>query len=269
MMAVPLAEALDEHIYGGKAVQLGAAVRGGLPVPPGLALGYEFVDAVCRRDPQTRATLDTLRAGLGGPVAVRSSAIGEDSASASFAGQHATVLDVGHVADAVETVWRSASTESAMAYRQRVGATGPVRMGAVVQRLVAADVAGVLFTRHPVTGADELLIEASLGLGESVVQGLVVPDQFRVDRSGAVLSRRPGSKDTTLRVSSDGEIRRERVPPELVETLCLTDANLRSLFDLVALCERVYGATPHDIEWAIERGELYLLQRRPVTGSTG
>jgi len=271
VIAAPLADARDERTFGGKAVQLGAAIRAGLPVPDGVALAADLVEAVARGDRAARATLGEVGDRLAGPLAVRSSAIGEDSDAASFAGQHATVLNVhgvGATARAVEAVWRSGWSESAGAYRRRVGAAGPVRMGVVVQQLVAADVAGVLFTRNPITGADELVIEASWGLGEAVVQGLVVPDLYRVARSGEVIERRPGAKTVAVRRLAGGGTRAETVEPGLVERLCLADAHLRALFHIALGCAEVFGPGPHDIEWAFEAGAPYLLQRRPIAATT-
>ncbi len=270
MTAVPLADARDERAYGGKAVQLGAGIRAGLPVPEGFALAAELVEAVARGDQAARADVGAVFSRLTGPLAVRSSAVGEDSAAASFAGQHATFLNVSGVqavTEAVEAVWRSAWSESALAYRRRVGAEGQVRIGAVVQQLVAADVAGVLFTHNPVTGADELVVEASWGLGEAIVQGLVIPDRYRIGRGGDVLERTAGSKEVAVRLQADGDTRHEPVERELVEELCLAVAELRALHELAARCDDVFGSGPHDIEWAFEAGALYLLQRRPVTGS--
>lgn len=271
MTAVPLADARDERTFGGKAVQLGAGIRAGLHVPDGFALAAELVDAIARSNEAALADVGAVCSRLIGPLAVRSSAVGEDSVAASFAGQHATFLNVRGVAavvEAVGAVWRSASSESALAYRRRVGAEGDVRIGVVVQKLVAADVAGVVFTCNPVTGADELVIEASWGLGEAIVQGLVVPDLYRVARSGEVLARTAGSKEVAVRLLADGDTDREPVEPRLVETLCLADTELRALFELASRCKDVFGPGPHDIEWAFESGALYLLQRRPVTAST-
>jgi pyruvate,water dikinase len=236
-------------------------------VPEGYALDTTVVDALARGDDEALAVVHQLAGALAGPVAVRSSAAGEDSAAASFAGQHATVLNVqgAAIAAAVRTVWDSARSESALGYRRRVGAEGPVRIGVVVQRLVDADVAGVLFSRNPMTGADELVIEASWGLGEAIVQGLVIPDFFRVDRSGAVVERRAGSKHIAIRRNAGGDTKREPVAPELIERLCLADAELDALCGLVSRCDEVFEAGPHDIEWAFESGTLALLQRRPVT----
>lgn len=267
MISVALVDARDEQMFGGKAVQLGVALRAGLPVPHGFALSADLVEGVARGDGAARATLDALGAGLTGALAVRSSAIGEDSAAASFAGQHATRLNV-HGPDAtvqaVEAVWRSAWTESALAYRQRVGVEGPIRIGVVVQRLVAADVAGVLFTRNPITGAHELVIEASWGLGEAVVQGLVAPDLYRVAPTGQAIERRAGTKKVAVRRLKNGGTRTEPVEPALVRRLCLDDDHLQALAEVARRCDEVFGPGPHDVEWAFESGAPYLLQRRSV-----
>lgn len=270
MTAVPLAEARDERAFGGKAVQLGAAIRAGLPVPDGVALSADLVEAVARGDRAARVALDAVGDRLAGPLAVRSSAIGEDSDVASFAGQHATLLNVhgaAATASAVEAVWCSAWSESALAYRRRIGVEGPVRMGVVVQTLVAADVAGVLFTRNPITGADELVIEASWGLGEAVVQGLVVPDLYRVARTGAVIERRSGAKTVAVRRLAGGGTCAEPVAPGLAGRPCLADAHLRALSRVALGCDEVFGRGPHDIEWAFQAGAPYLLQRRPIAAT--
>ena len=269
MRLVALADAGDAEAFGGKAAQLAAALRAGLPVPDGVALGHGFVEAVARDVGDARARLEAACAGLAGPFAVRSSAIGEDGAAASFAGQHATLLNVQRVADAVAEVWRSAFADSAMAYRQRVGAEGPVRMGVVVQRLVAADAAGVMFTRNPITRADELVIEAGWGLGEAVVQGMIVPDFFRLSRAGEVLEARAGHKPIAIRRRPEGETVEVAVAAELVEALCLTEAQLAGLAGLAARCDAAFGAVAHDIEWAVEGDALFLLHRRPVTAMGG
>jgi pyruvate,water dikinase len=270
MSAVPLVEARDERAFGGKAVQLGAGIRAGLPVPDGFALSADLVEAVALGDKEARARLAAICAGLTGPLAVRSSAVGEDSAGASFAGQHATFLNVVGVqatTEAVEAVWRSASSQSTLSYRRRVGADGPVLIGVAIQNLVAADVAGVMFTCNPVTGADELVVEASWGLGEAIVQGLVIPDRYRIARGGDVLEQAAGFKTLAVRQHADGGTRHEPVEGELVERLCLAVAELQTLQELAVLCDDVFDSGPHDIEWAFEAGALYLLQRRPVTTS--
>jgi len=265
--AVPLAEARDETEFGGKAVQLGVAVRAGLPVPPGAALAAEFVDAVAAGDPTAAAELETLTARVAWPVAVRSSAIGEDSADASFAGQHLTQLNVrdpAGLAEAVAAGWASARSEAALAYRARLGIDGQPRTGVVVQALLDPAVAGVLFTRNPLNGADERVIEASWGLGEAVVAGSVIPDRFRIARDGTVLERTPGWKTVALRPSADGGTVEEPVAANLVEQLCLDDRRLAELHALASRCEHVFG-NGRDLEWAFAGQTLYLLQCRAVT----
>jgi pyruvate, water dikinase len=263
---LPLADAADPAAFGGKAVALGAAVRAGLPVPTGVALSVDVVEAVVRADPHVVAALHGVCED-GGPRAVRSSAIGEDAADASFAGAHCTVLgvcDANAVAAAVRRVHASADAPAARAYRARLG-LGPPRMGAVVQELVPSEVAGVLFTRNPVTGAAERVIEASWGLGEAVVAGLVVPDRYRLDVRGRVLERSRGEKDVALRAGPAGA-REIPVDPTDVHALCLDDAQLAALHVLAQACDDVYGTPDHDIEFAFHAGAVFLLQRRPITG---
>jgi pyruvate,water dikinase len=138
-------------------------------------------------------------------------------------------------------------------------------MGVVVQRMVDAEVAGVLFTRNPLTGADELVIEASWGLGEAVVAGLVTPDHVRADLDGRILHCAVGEKDLAIRLTTTGATVETAVPPELVEAPCIGAEQVRALHRLVRACDRVYADTAHDIEFAFAAGRLYLLQRRPIT----
>ena len=264
----PLREAFDLAAFGGKAVQLGEALRAGLPVPDGYALSAEEVDLIVAGDASAIAELDRIAAMLSGPVAVRSSAVGEDSAGASFAGQHATVLHVepntAAIAAAARTVWESGRTESALAYRRKLGVDGLPRVGVAIQQMVDSDCAGVLFSRDPLSGEDVRVIEAAWGLGEAVVAGLVTPDRFRVLRDGRIEERSPGFKDLLIRRSAEGGTEEVPVAEEKVEALCLDDSQLLALHGLATRCEAAYSGE-QDIEWAFADGELYLLQRRPIT----
>ena len=200
-------------------------------------------------------------------MAVRSSAVDEDGADASFAGQHLTLLNVPSVDDlsaAIRQIWWSANSDSVSPYRKRVGLFDRPSVGVVVQSLLAPDSAGVMFTQNPVNGADERIIEAAWGLGEVVVAGRVIPDTFRLDRSGEVLERTPGVKKVAIRAVPDGGTVEEEVAPELVESLCLDDDQLADLNALATLCEEIYGRS-RDIEWAYADGRIYLLQCRAVT----
>ncbi len=264
---VPFARARETALYGSKAVGLGEAAREGLPVPPGVALSGDLVEAVASSDERAMAKLAKAIAPLQPPFAVRSSAVDEDGAAASFAGQHLTMLNVHSATDvpsAVRDVWWSANSDSAITYRQRVGLFTRPSVGVVVQTLLNPDVAGVMFTENPVSGADERLIEASWGLGEAVVAGLVVPDDFRLDRSGRVLERKAGRKRIAVRSLPTGGTIEEQVPPAKMTELCLNDAQLAALSELALRCEQVYGPR-RDIEWAFQGGTLYLLQCRAVT----
>jgi pyruvate,water dikinase len=268
---VPLVEARDESIYGSKAVGLGEAAREGLPLPPGVALSGDIVEAVASGEADAIEEVVRLARDLPVPLAVRSSAVDEDGADASFAGQHMTLLNVTStdaINDAVREVWWSANSDSAITYRQRVGLFRRPSVGVVVQSLLDPDSAGVMFTRNPVTGADELMIEASWGLGEAVVSGIVIPDNFRVARSGEVLDRTPGLKRIRIRSLPEGGTREEDVPAELAEQLCLDDDELAQLSALADRCEEVYGKG-RDIEFAFAGGSLYLLQCRAVTVAGG
>ncbi len=138
------------------------------------------------------------------------------------------------------------------------------RVGVVVQRMIEPECAGVMFTRHPMTGADMRVIEAAWGLGEAVVAGLVVPDHFTLGAGGEVLQRKIGVKDIALRSSPSGGTVEERVAADLVESTCLQDRHLSRLHELATRCEAHFGPGL-DIEWAIALDELYLLQCRAMT----
>jgi pyruvate,water dikinase len=264
---LPLREVADTSVFGSKAVGLGEAVRAGLPVPDGFALSGPTVEQVAAGDDDAIAAVTGTVRPLGGPFAVRSSAVDEDGADASFAGQHVTLLNVPTVdalPPALGEIWWSANSDSAISYRKRVGLFTRPSVAVVVQLLLDPDTAGVMFTRNPVNGADERMIEASLGLGEAVVAGLVIPDSYRLDRDGNVLETRPGLKRIAIRRREGGGTDEVEVPAAETEKPCLSDADLAALNELATLCEEVYGPA-RDIEWAIADGTLYLLQCRAVT----
>jgi pyruvate,water dikinase len=264
---VPLTEVADTAIFGSKAVGLGQALRDGLPVPPGVALSGAIVEAVAGEHEEAIEQVTGAVRAFGGPFAVRSSAVDEDGADASFAGQHLTLLNVpsaDELPKALRDIWWSANSDSAITYRKRVGLFTRPSVAVVVQVLLQPEAAGVRFTQNPITGADERMIEASWGLGEAVVAGMVIPDSYRVDRSGEVLERRAGLKRIAIRGVPGGGTVEDEVPAELTEALCLDDAQLAELNALALRCEQVYGPA-RDIEWAVADGRLYLLQCRAVT----
>ncbi len=264
---VPLAEARDERVFGSKAVGLGQAARAKLPVPPGVALAGPVVEAVAAGDRRAAGRVARSTRSLPRPLAARSSCVDEDGAEASFAGQHLTLLNILSPADlnaALRDIWWSANSDSAITYRQRVGLMSRPSVGVVVQTLLDPEVAGVMFTRNPVTGADERVIEASWGLGESVVAARVIPDTYRLSGSGQILERTAGVKRLAIRRQPAGGTCEAEVEPERVEALCLGDDQLGRLHGLATRCEEAYGPG-RDIEWAFAAGELYLLQCRAIT----
>ncbi|HEX2181549.1 MAG TPA: PEP/pyruvate-binding domain-containing protein [Rubrobacteraceae bacterium] len=216
------------------------------------------------------AVAEAYRAlGDGAPVAVRSSATAEDLPTASFAGQQDTYLNVvgeEPLIEAVRRCWASLWTDRAVSYRATNGIDPrSVHLAVAVQRMVEAEVAGVMFTADPVTGRRRRsVIDANPGLGEAVVSGAVNPDHFVVDtRSGDILERRPGDKRVAIRAQRGGGTR--RVELEEGEEPSLTDAQIRALAELGARVEAHYGE-PQDTEWAIDvGGKLWLLQARPIT----
>ncbi len=204
-------------------------------------------------------------------VAVRSSANAEDLPGLSFAGQQETYLNVSGpeaLLEAVRNCWASLWTAQAISYRNEMGIeSDAVAMAVVVQIMVPADVAGILFTANPATGErGEMIVNASFGLGEAVVGGQVTPDTFIVDRS--TLTAREtmigtkeqkivsdGSQGTRLVDVDEGERDASSMPDEL----------LTELAELAAGVEEHFDGQPQDIEWAVADGKLWLLQSRPIT----
>ena len=202
-------------------------------------------------------------------VAVRSSATAEDLASASFAGQQESYLNVvgmEALAGAVTDCWASLWTARAMAYRAREG-IGPdaVRLAVVVQRMVDAEAAGVMFTANPANGRrDQLVISAAWGLGESVVSGTVSTDDVVVEAgTGRVLSRRTADKEV-MTVYADHGTREQPVPAGRRREPVLDDGAAAGLAGYGTRIAEHFGA-PQDIEWARAGGEFFILQSRPVT----
>jgi pyruvate,water dikinase len=256
----------DVGLAGGKGASLAAMTAAGLPVPPGFVIAASVLErsvdagrlrelalagahaeaqALVLRARPPRDAISAAYAGLGGGrVAVRSSATAEDSEAASFAGQQETYLGVEgdeQVCARVVDCWASFFSERALFYRGHKGSLEDLGMAVVVQAMVEADKAGVVFTVDPVQRRrDRMIVEAAFGLGEQVVSGEVTPDHYVVDR--------------------DGEVKRER----LASAGVLTRDELRELAGLGRRLEEHFGS-PQDIEWAIVGGQVYLLQSRPVT----
>jgi pyruvate, water dikinase len=254
----------DEPVFGGKSVGLGELIAAGIVVPPGFAVAATAVRPTVEES--LRAEISERYEALGEPpVAVRSSAVGEDSAGASFAGQQETYLWVSgadQVCDAVRDCWASLHSREAIAYRARMGGPEEPAMGVAVQVMVDAEVSGVMFTCNPVSGdPSTVAVNASWGLGTAVVGGEVTPDEYRVSKvTGEVLHRTIGPK--LVEYTGKG---RSDVPAERREAACLDEAQLGVLLEVARRVERRFGCH-QDIEWALARdGSQFVLQSRPVT----
>ena len=209
---------------------------------------------------------------LGGvPVAVRSSALGEDSADHSFAGQHDSLLnqrDEDEVVTAVGACWASAFTARALAYRRMMGADLTLdlfRMGVVVQEMVPGEVSGVAFSAHPVTGdRDQVLISAVYGLGGGVVSGELEADSFTVHRRTGHVHAELAVKAEQVTVAEGCGTTTVSVDEETARAACLTDDQARRVADLVVRLQAVDGVG-QDVEWTLAGDDLVLLQSRPIT----
>ncbi len=289
----------DLATVGGKGASLATLTRAGLPVPPGFhvttaayrrfvahhdlqdrivaAAGTGDADAIAalfadHEVPDELATpIRAAYTALGAPaVAVRSSATAEDLPGASFAGQQDTFLDVrgaDAVVDAIRRCWASLWTARAIEYRGRECiAPGDVALAVVVQELVDADAAGVLFTADPVTGAtDRMVVNATWGLGESLVGGHVTPDELVLDAAtAAVRERHTGDKEVMTVRTPDGPAERP-VPDDRRHSAVLDDARATELAGLGRRIAAHYGR-PMDVEWTLADGSFAIVQARPITG---
>jgi len=203
------------------------------------------------------------------PVAVRSSATAEDLPGASFAGQQETYLNIRGaeaVLEAVRRCWASLWTARAIAYRMKNAIDqNSVALAVVVQELVSADAAGILFTANPVSGSrDELLINAAWGLGEAVVSGAVTPDTLTVEKeTGRILKRETADKQVMTIRNPEG-VREEPVPAPLRRKPVLSNDQAAELARLGARIEQFYGM-PMDVEWALAGDRFAIVQARPIT----
>ena len=290
----------DVAIAGGKGANLGEMTNAGIPVPPGAVLCAAAYDKymeenkidtgkimeLAESDEAASANIrEAIRKGrlpedikkqivsfyetLGGDarVAVRSSATAEDLEDASFAGQQETYLNVvgtRMLLEKVQECYASLWGNRAISYRKVQGYDKQkVSLAVVIQQMIESESAGVLFTRNPAANTDDVLINASYGLGEAVVSGIVSPDEYICDRNGKLKKSVIGSKEIqiiydamgTKKVSVSGKLRREQV---------LDAVSIRRLVSVAMKIEAHYGH-PMDIEWAIRDGKIYILQARSIT----
>ena len=287
----------DLPIAGGKGANLGALTAAGFPVPngfvvttaaydaaitaagmndliagglsPDVADGQQLREAIRRLSLPAdlrQAVVEQYLALGAGPVAVRSSATAEDLPGAAFAGQQDTFLDVAgeeSVLEAVTACWASLWTDRALAYRRRqhIAAT-EVSIAVVVQRMVPADAAGVMFTANPLTGRrDEIVVDATAGLGEAVVSGTVTPEHYVLDRTGRCREWTPGQGGADgERHRSSGSTTADDGSPGML----LSPTTRSTLADLAVQATELFGV-PQDMEWALADNVVWIVQARPMT----
>ena len=287
----------DVEIAGGKGANLGELIREGFPVPPGFvvtASAYQqFVDAISDETPCPPADMralilesllpDTLQAAIFKHhqqmqskfnrtfvYAVRSSATAEDLADASFAGQHDTYYYVTeeNLSEMVRKCWASLWSDAACSYRDSQGINHhTVSMAVVVQVMIESEVSGITFTANPVSGnQNEIVTEASWGMGAAIVDGRVSPDQYIFDRSEQSLaSKKIADKKFMVPPTLEEDHSRLSPVPESQRRLeTLSNEQLNTINEWAEKSERYFGK-PQDLEWSIEADEFYILQSRPIT----
>jgi len=201
-------------------------------------------------------------------VAVRSSATAEDLPEASFAGQQETYLNVhgeAGVLEAVRKCWASLFTARAVYYRKKQGfGTKKVGLCAVVQKMVQSDVSGIVFTADPTGGIGSIVLEAGFGLGETIVSGSVTPDNYVVDKATLKLVKKKINRQEFMLKREDGKNTEIKLGPLMASAQKLSDTKI---LELAAICKRIeeHYKKPMDIEWAMEKDTLYIVQARPVT----
>ncbi|MFH0972030.1 MAG: PEP/pyruvate-binding domain-containing protein [Candidatus Micrarchaeota archaeon] len=298
-------------IAGGKGAQLGEMFNAGIPVPPGFVVltdsfeafikenGFESkINAILARvDPQKTQTVDAaskqiremiskgkiskeiekaalakygeLNAKL---VAVRSSATAEDAASASWAGELDSYMNIarGNLLETVRKCWSSLFTPRAIFYRiEKKLSNQRVAVAVVVQKMVQSEVAGVIFTVHPVTkDRNKMVIEAAFGLGESVVSGAVSPDNYVIDKSDLsivdIAVNEQEKMIVKVLIGKSVETKTVPVPENLHSKQKMDGKSILALARICLMIEKHYGK-PQDIEFAMEAGKIFIVQSRPIT----
>jgi len=263
-----------EAAVGGKAASLSrlATLH---TVPPGFAISampaaeHTMAEALLSAIERAYRGLGERCGATHPAVAVRSSALDEDGSDASFAGQHDTYLNIRGVdalLDAVRRCILSASSSGALAYRRQRGLpVDNVQMAVLVQQLVPSDVSAIVFSANPISGSrDEVMINSNWGLGESIVGGSATPDTFVVRKQGLEVSWRDIARKDRMTVMTETGTADADVPEALQSVSSLDDGQILEMARLAIMLEDTVGHAV-DVECAIARSTLYLLQCRPIT----
>jgi pyruvate,water dikinase len=256
---------------GGKGASLGEMTSAGIPVPPGFVVStdafLEYSEVGIPEDLKSEILKSFDELGFE-RVAVRSSAIAEDSADASWAGQFESFLNVTReeVVEAVQNCWKSATTSLVKSYAKDNNIDeSQLALAVVVMAMVESETSGVMFTKNPITNStDEIMIEAVLGLGEMLVQGIVTPDNYIVVKEGLEIKNKFVSSQEMQMVYDGQKNIEENVDAVQGEVQKLKDEQIKEVARLGILVENHYGK-PQDIEWSFQDGKCYIIQSRPIT----
>ncbi len=257
--------------FGGKSCSLGELLQAGIQVPNGFAISAEahkeFGNKPFSQEFEEEIQAAYRNLGLK-RVAVRSSALAEDSSKASWAGQLETYLNVelNNIEDKIRKCWKSITTTHAVSYA--IGKSfkqEDLLVGVAVQHMIESEVAGVIFTADPIEhNASNIIIEALFGLGEMLVQGLVTPDRFIVDhKSCEVIDFNIAIKDQQMVYKNGANVIRS-VPDKIADKATLRETQVVDLARLGLKIEEHYKR-PQDIEWALVDNNFYVVQSRPIT----
>lgn len=260
----------DVAEVGGKAASLGELVKLGVPVPQGFIIPTVIYNQFANKEIDSDIKGELLRAfdNLATTrVAVRSSAIAEDSSNASWAGQLETYLCVSksELLDKIFKCWTSIRSERVSAYAG-TPSNEQMSMGVIVQVMVDSDISGVIFTTNPVSNdQNQMVIESVFGLGELLVQGEITPDNFIIDKSNLEVKERNIQNKNKMITIVDGEKKEILILDDKKSKPTLDDSQIKELVKLAKIIEDHF-ITPQDIEFAIDKtGKTWILQSRPVT----
>lgn len=259
----------DVKEVGGKGASLGEMTQAGIPVPPGFVVTAKTHRQFADSEIPIEVRKEILKAfgELGVErVAVRSSAVAEDSDTASWAGQLESYLNVtrDELIDKIKECWDSIKSERAIAYADQSGVKKEdLVVAVVVQKMVNSEASGVMFTKNPISGEEsEIMIEAGFGLGEMIVQGMITPDNYIINKQSLEIKAKDIQSQETMLIFKDGQ--NQEVPVPNGDQPALTDQQVKELAELGIKIENHWGF-PCDIEWAMEKDKFYIVQSRPIT----
>jgi pyruvate,water dikinase len=261
----------DTNIAGGKGASLGEMTNAGIPVPNGFIVTtnafIDFSDKEISKYFKEELLIAFNKLGAE-RVAVRSSAIAEDSSVASWAGQLESYLNVGreNLIDAVRKCWDSINSERVKNYSQQYNIpSSQLVVAVVIQKMVNSEVSGVMFTVNPITNnKNEIMIEAAHGLGELLVQGEITPDNYIISKKELTLTEGSLGSQRKMLVYENEQNKEISIPNNIKNEPILNARQLKEIADLGIKIEKHYGF-PCDIEWAFEKGKFFIVQSRPIT----